>query len=100
MIAHKDFESNCKRIAKYIMKQATNTRSEQFATMVDFGVVIVYVSSALIDDFNTTGKKKYEKEINNNLKGCSVKYQTHGFPNWFIKFEIEFDDVDPEVEDW
>lgn len=100
MIAHKEFESNCKRIAKYIMKQARNPQSEQFEGMIDFGAVIVYVSEKLIGDFNTVGKAKYEKEINKHLKGCSVKYNTHGYPNWYIKFDIEFDDVDPEMEDW
>lgn len=100
MIAHKDFKSNCKRIAKYIMKQSENPQSEQFQDMICFGNVIVDVSANLIDDFNAVGKAKYVKEINKNLKGCCVKYKNCGFAQRYIKFDIEFDDNDPETEDW
>lgn len=104
MITHKDFESDCKRIAKYIMQQATNTQSEQFEDMMVFGSVVVDVSPALIKAFNANKYKdvpRWEREINKHLKGCSVKYNTLGYhPNWYIKFDIEFDDVDAETDDW
>lgn len=100
MIAHKDYESNSKRIAKYIMKQARNPQSEQFEGMIDFGVVIVHVSEKLIGDFIAVGKAKYQKEINKHLKGCSVKYDSYSYAHRCIRFNIEFDDVDPEMEDW
>lgn len=103
MVTHKDFESDCKRIAKYIMQQATNPSSEQFDDMINFGSVIVDVSSTLVKAFNANKYKdvpKWEREINKHLQGCSVRYNTLGYPNWFIKFDIEFDDVDAEVEDW
>ena len=37
MLAHKDFESNCKRIARYVMKQASNPASEEFSDMICLG---------------------------------------------------------------
>ncbi len=100
MIAHKDFTSNCKRIAKYIMKQSGDSLSEQFEDMICYGNVVIDVSANLMDDFNAVGKAKYVKEINKNLKGCSVEYSECGYPQRYIKFNIEFDDDDPETEDW
>lgn len=107
MIRHTNFESDCKRIAQYIMKQAKNPSSEQFNDMVDFGQCEVIVSKGLLDAFNVDrdDKKKkankWAKEINKHLKGCSVTYKTVGYGHgWFIIFDIEFDDVDAETEDW
>ena len=97
MIAHKNFESNCKRIAKAIMKNCCDPTSDAIL----YGVTCVDVSSTLIKDFNRIGVKVYIKGINKFLKGCSVKHNTIGtYSPWFISFNIEFDDVDPETEDW
>lgn len=97
MIAHKNFESNCKRIAKAIMKDCDDTTSDA----IFYGVTSVDVSSTLIKDFKRVGAKDYIKGINKYLKGCSVKHNTTGtYSPWFISFYIEFDDVDPETEDW
>ena len=111
MIVHKDFESDCKRIAKDIMRQATDTQSDDFADIISTGSVSIIVSEGLLGTFNAEWLKdskkrkeetiKWEKEINKHLKGCSIKYNTVGYDRgWFIKFDIEFDDVDGETEDW
>lgn len=94
MVIHKEFESNCKRIAKEIMKIASDPSDEQFDDMICFGDVTVDVSKVVITDFKAVGKAKYEKEINKHLKGCRVKYKTHGYSDWFIQFDVEFDDDD------
>lgn len=97
MISNINFESNCKRIAKDIQKECNNPSSDA----VCLGRIDVIVSESLIDDFNNVGKDKYVKEINKHLKGCQVTYNTHGYGGgWFIVFDVEFDDVDAETEDW
>lgn len=97
MIAHRNFESNCKRIAKEIQSECNNPTSDAIC----LGSTEVIVSKSLIHDFNHEGKDKYIKEINKHLKGCKVCFKTLGYGHgWFIIFDIEFDDVDAEVEDW
>lgn len=85
MIAHKDFESDCKRIAKYIMQRTAFSKD-----------VVVVVSKTLLADFakdcRLNKANNYLEEINKHLKGCSAKYLKHGVgAGWFITFEIEFD---------
>ena len=95
-----NLESDCKRIAKTIMKIASDPSDDKFDDMISFGKVDVVVSGSLLKAFNTQ-RKEYIKEINKNLKGCSVSYNTHGYGyGRFILFNIEFDDVDCETEDW
>ncbi len=97
MVAHKDFESNCKRIAKQIMKDCQDPTSDA----IFLGTTSVDVSSSLIDDFNKVGAKSYIKGINKYLSGCSVTFKTIGTDdNWCLCFNVEFDDVDAEFEDW
>ena len=99
-INHTSLESDCKRIAKEIMSIASNPSNEQFDDMISFGKIDIVVSVSLLKAFNTQ-RKEYIKEINKSLKGCSVSYNTHGYGHgWFILFNIEFDDVDCETEDW
>lgn len=97
MISNVNFESNCKRIAKEIQVECNNPTSDA----VCLGSTEVIVSKSLIHDFNTTGTKNYISGINKYLKACKVTYKTHGYGHgWFIVFNVEFDDVDAEVEDW
>lgn len=45
--------------------------------------------------------KRFNGEINNHLKGCSVKWYSIGEDEtMYLVFDVEFDDVDPEFEDW
>lgn len=100
MIKHIEFTSDCKRIAKVIQEQANDATSDAIA----FGVVTVEVSLSLVRAFNHdkfAHVKEWEKEINKNLKGCKVTYNDlHKRGLWVIKFNIEYDDVDCETEDW
>ena len=99
-INHVNLESDSKRIAKEIMAIASDPSNKQFDDMISFGKVDVVVSGSLLKAFNTQ-RKEYIKEINKNLKGCSVKLDTVGYGHgFFILFKIEFDDVDCETEDW
>lgn len=103
MVTHRDFESNCNRIAKAIQKQANDPTSDARL----FGVADVWVSAKLIDWFNAEVRKDkkqmklFEKEINKHLKGCIITWDTLGISGgWKLYFHIGFDDVDPEFEDW
>lgn len=95
MIVHKDFESNCKRIAKAIRRGCTDSE------VLLMGRICLPASTKLIEDFKSVGKKKYTKEINKHLKGLRVISGKIGFfDKTLLVFDIEFDDVDPETEDW
>ena len=101
MVAHRDFESDCKRIAKVIQEEA----NDPIGDAVCFGSVCVDISRKLacyLDKLIRENKKKFnkefEKEINKHLKGCKVEWNR--IENNCIFFTIEFDDVDPEFEDW
>lgn len=100
MIKHIEFTSDCKRIAKDIMKQADDIYGDAIA----YGVVTVEVSLSLVRAFNHdryAHVNEWEKEINKNLKGCKVTYNDlHKRGLWVITFNIEYDDVDAETEDW
>ena len=107
MLAHRDFESNCKRIARYVMKQASNPASEEFSDMICLGRFSITVSEPFVKWFNAEIKRdkkmlrKFNGEINRHLKGCSVQWDTIGKDErWLLVFYIEFDDPDPEFEDW
>jgi hypothetical protein len=96
MIAHKDFESNCKRLAKHIVKHNIDL------DVLGSGVIVIDVSKALVDDFNAN-KKGYEKEINKHLEGKGGKIlngRTRNEEGWILAFNIEYDEVDAETEDW
>ena len=70
MIAHKDLGSDCKRIAKYIMKLAKSPSDDQFSDMICYGAVTVSVSRSLVEELNKDKwkhHKEWEKEINKNL---------------------------------
>lgn len=82
MITHKDFESNCKRIAKVITKNSTDP------IVLGMGKIGVHVSSTLIQDFNETGKTKYVREINKHLNGMNVKFSSV-MPS-VLMFYVEF----------
>lgn len=85
MLANKDFESNCKRIAKAIMKKASDLTS---------GTIDVEVSSALFEEYNKDKGKhisNYVKNINKQLKGCVVSHKAVIYcGRWIIQFEIKF----------
>lgn len=86
MIIHKNTESNCKRIAKYI----TSNSIEPEVVMSE--KINMMVSEALVDDFNDK-KKAYLKLINQNMKGgkvtnCSFWYNG----NWYLNFSLKFDE--------
>ena len=104
MIAHKNFESDCKRIAKTIMKIASDPSDDKFDDMICYGKVTVEVSKSVITELNKDRwkhHKEWEKEINHNLKGCSISIDTTGYCGYcYVSFSIEFDDVDAETEDW
>lgn len=96
MIVHKNFESNCNRIAKYIVKHSIDVE------VLGSGVIIIDVSKSLVDDFN--GKEKeYEKEINKYLEkkgGKILNGRARNEEGWYLAYNIEFDEVDAETEDW
>jgi hypothetical protein len=95
MISHKDLESNCKRIAKAIRKGCTDSE------VLLMGRICLTASTKLLEDFKTVGKKKYIKEINKHLKGLRITSGDIGFfDKSLLVFDIEFDEVDPETEDW
>ena len=92
MIKHIDFESDCKRIAKEIQKDANNPTSDAIL----LGKTEVIVSESLIKYFNQYRKSskvhEWEAEINKHLKGCRVKYDTLGYGHgWFLIFYIEYE---------
>lgn len=92
MIKHIDFESDCKRIAKEIQKDANNPTSDAIL----FGKTEVIVSESLIKFFNKYRKSskvhEWEAEINKYLKGCRVKYDTLGYgKGWFLIFYIKYE---------
>ena len=97
MIKNISIESNCKRIAKDIMKQCKDP--EEILDIAAFGKVFVTVSDGLISDFKEN-KKAYIKNINKGLKDCSISNGRVGVDKDTIVFDIEFDDVDAEMEDW
>ena len=83
MVNNINFESNCKRIAKYIKSNITEPE------VVMSGNIFVWVSSTLLDDFNAVGEKAYTKEINKHLKDFRVRYVTKGLSRgWYLKFRI------------
>lgn len=86
MIIHKDIESNCKRIAKYITINSIEPE------VVMSQKINMMVSEALVDDFNDK-KKAYLKLINQNMKGgkvidCNMLYNG----NWYLNFSLKFDE--------
>lgn len=97
MIKNISTESNCKRIAKDIMKQCKDT--EKLLDITAFGSVCVTVSEGIISDFEAN-KKTYTKLINKAIKDCSISNGRVGMEKNTIVFDIEFDDVDAEFEDW
>lgn len=83
MINNINFESNCKRIAKYINDNVVEPE------VVMTGNIFVWISAQLLDDFNAVGEKAYEKEVNKHLKDFKVKYVTKGLSRgWYLKFQI------------
>lgn len=83
MINNVNFQSNCKRIARYIKSNITESE------VVMSGNIFVWVSAQLLDDFNAVGEKAYEKEVNKHLKDFKAKYVTKGLSRgWYLKFQI------------
>lgn len=80
MIAHKDFESNCKRLARAIMVESRNPES--------YWGVVISVSKNLKKDFFEVGRAKYLKGINKRLKGFSVKFKGIGAFDCSLHFDI------------
>ena len=80
------------------------SHEEQFDDMTYYGKVTINVSMSLVVELNKDKwkhHKEWEKEINKNLKGCTVSIDSVGTSGeWYICFSVEFDDVDPETEDW
>lgn len=89
MIKNISIESNCKRIAKDIMKQCKDT--EEILDITAFGSVCVTVSDSLISDFKEN-KKTYTKLINKAIKDCSISNGRAGMEKNTIVFDIEFED--------
>ena len=95
-INHLNFESNCKRLAKHIVKHSIDI------DVVTSGIIVIDVSKALVDDFNTN-RNGYEKEINKHLEnkgGKILNGRTRNEEGWILVFNIECDEVDAETEDW
>ena len=105
MVTHKNYESDCRRIAKEIKKQASDPTGDT----VLFGTAAVTVSESLVECFERIYqqdkkkfKKKLDNEINKYLKGFSAKfkYASVDYGHTVYIFDVEFDDVDQEFEDW
>lgn len=92
MITNKSIDSNCKRIAQYIISQ-TRLGSEQFDNIFLCGFCVVYISQKLKADI-LGNRQKYIRNINKQLKGYNVKF--HSFSN--VENEITFD-IAPESAD-
>jgi len=93
MITNKNFESNARRLARYIVKHCND------ADVLLTGIIVIDVSESLFSDF----KKDYEKEVNKHLdnKGVKVIYgRTSREDGCSLVFGLEYDDVDAETEDW
>jgi len=97
MITHKKFESNCKRLAKYIVKHSIDVE------VVTSGVINIDASKSLVDDFESN-KNGYENEINKYLEKKGGKIlkgrSNYSYNGWYLTFNIEYDEVDAETEDW
>lgn len=95
------FESNCKRIAKKILKEADDV----YGTAIALGKVYVYCSKKMAKVFlDTTQRKRYINEINKILKdkGCSIDFDRVSIIKGYVSFLIAFDEeeIDAETEDW
>ena len=87
MITHKDLESNCKRIAKYIKINSIEP------SVVLTSKMTVMTSKALAIDFHNN-RRAYLKVLNKNLKGGKVvdgNIWTNGVC-WWIEFHLKFDE--------
>lgn len=87
MITNKSIDSNCKRIAKYIISQ-TKLGSEQFDNIFLCGFCVVIVSSNLKADI-INNRHQYIKNINKQLKGYNVKFDSISSVDNEITFEIK-----------
>ena len=96
MITNKSIDSNCKRIAMYIKRQ-TKVGSEEFDNIYFCGLCRVNVSENLKADI-IDKKQKYLRKINKQIKNFQVKCES--IDNDGILFKLDFDDFDPEFEDW
>lgn len=101
MIANINFESNCKRIAKDIIRQSTD--GDLVFDIEQDGMITIDVSKSLALDYSKY-KKEYEKKINKYLNpkgtkvGCKISNGRPSYnPQWHLTFNIEFYDID---EDW
>lgn len=86
MITNKSINSNCKRIAQYIISQ-TKLGSEQFDNIFLCGFCVVYISQKLKADI-INNRHQYIKNINKQLEGFSVKFDSISSVENEITFEI------------
>lgn len=95
MIKNIDFESNCKRLVKYINKHSSDI------DVVTSGSISIKVSESLRHEFDDNSKK-YENEINKLIDWGSVSKGITTFDEFgeYLVLDVEYDDVDEEMEDW
>lgn len=96
MITNKSIDSNCKRIAMFLKRQ-TKVGSEEFDDIYFCRLCCVNVSEKLKADF-INNKAKYIRKINKQIKNFQVKCES--MDNDGILFKLDFEDFDPEFEDW
>lgn len=87
MITNKSIDSNSKRIAQYIISQ-TKLGSEQYDNIFLCGFCVVIVSSNLKADI-INNRHQYIKNINKQLKGFSVKFDSISSVDNEITLEIK-----------
>lgn len=93
MIAHKNFESNCKRIAKAIKKEVYNNPTSDSNL---FGSCTFDVSAKLMEDVTNVGERQYINGINKELKNIELeqidKHLGFGRSGYSITFHLQIED--------
>jgi len=84
MLKNKDFDSNCKRLAKEIINKASNPLDDSF-----YGQADVDVSPLMVEEIKRVGKNKYIREINRNLKNKLKVTELHIWGLELISFNFD-----------
>ena len=95
MIKNINFESNCKRLVKYINKHCADV------DVLISGRFVIKVSETLRHEFDDN-RKKYVKEINKLIDWGSISKGIATFDEFgqYLVLDVEYDDIDEEMEDW
>lgn len=88
MVLHKNFESNSKRLAKAIMREAFSSPTSD---AILFGNCIVEVSSEMMRNITKKNEREYINAINEYLGGCKITKIGKSFEGgmYLLTFEIE-----------